>query len=77
MIKAALAAGLDERRSRGAVGKRSHDSLAGEQPALAAMRLPDLAEHVQHHIGQRESTLLVAFADHVQQQSLGVYRGDR
>jgi len=40
------------------------------------MGLPDLAEHVQHHFRQRESTLLVAFANHVQQQLLGVHRRD-
>ena len=41
------------------------------------MGLPDLAEHVQHHFRQRESTLLVAFANHLQQQLLGVHCRDR
>ena len=41
------------------------------------MSLPDLSQHLQHGIGQGESTLLVPFADHVQQQLLGVHRGDR
>ena len=41
------------------------------------MGLPDLAEHVQHHFRQRESTLLVSLANHVQQQLLGVHRRDR
>ena len=41
------------------------------------MGLPDLAEHVQHHFRQRQSALLVAFANHVQQQLLGVHRRDR
>jgi len=77
MIKAAFAAGFDERRSCGGVRKRSDDRLTGKQPACAAMGLPDLAKHVQHHFRQRESTLLVAFADHPQQQLLGIDRGDR
>ena len=41
------------------------------------MGLPDLPQHVQHPFRQRESTLLVAFANHVQQQLLGVHGRDR
>ena len=77
MIEAALASRFDESVSRAGVGKRSGDPLAGEQPALAAMRLPDLSQHFQHGFGQRQSTLFVAFADHSQQQLLGVNRRDR
>ena len=77
VIEAALASRFDERISCGGVGQRRGDSPAGEQPALAAMRLPDLSQHVQHHLRQRESPFFVAFADHVQQQGLGVHRGDR
>ena len=40
------------------------------------MRLPDLSQHLQHRFGQRESTLLVALADHAEQQLLGVHRRD-
>ena len=77
MIEAALASCFDKSSSCGAVRKRRHDRLAGKQPACAAMCLPDLPQHVQHGIGQRESTLLVAFANHSQQQLLGVHRRDR
>ena len=77
MIEAALASGFDESRSCGAVTKRRDDRLTGKQPVLAAMGLPDLPQHVQHRLGQRESTFLVAFADHAQQQLLGVHRRDR
>ena len=41
------------------------------------MGLPDLSQHVQHGICQRESTLLVSFADHSQQELLGIHRRDR
>ena len=77
VIEAALASRFDESVSRAGVGKRSGDPLAGEQPALAAMRLPDLSQHVQHHFRQRESPFFVALADHAQQQLLGVNRRDR
>ena len=41
------------------------------------MSLPDLAEHLQHHVRQRQSPLLVAFARHAEQQLPGVHRRDR
>ena len=41
------------------------------------MRLPDLSQHVQHHFRQWKSTFLVAFANHSQQQLLGVHCRDR
>ena len=77
MIKAALASCFDESIPRGGVGKRSDNLSAGKQPALTAMCLPDFPEHLQHGFGQWESTLLVAFADHPQQQPLGVHRRHR
>ena len=43
----------------------------------AAMGLPDLAQHLEHRIGQGQSALLVALADHVQQRLPGVHRRDR
>jgi len=77
MIEAALASRFDESSSCGAVRKRRDDRLTGKQPACAAMGLPDLPQHVQHGFCQRESTLLVAFANHPEQQLLGVHRRDR
>ena len=49
---------------------------AGEEPYLIAMRLPDLAKHLEHWLGQRKNTLLVAFADDVEEHLLRVYGGD-
>ena len=77
MIEPALASRLDESSSCGAVRQRRDDRLTGKQPASVAMSLPDLPQHVEHHFRQRESAFLVAFADHTQQQLLGVHRRDR
>lgn len=41
------------------------------------MRLPHLTQHLQDGIGQGESPLLVAFADHPQQRLSGVHRRHR
>ena len=77
IIESALASRLDESSSCGAVRQRREDRLTGEQPAYVAMSLPDLPQHLQHGIRQGKSTLFVAFANHVQQQLLGVDRRDR
>ena len=49
----------------------------GEEPAPAAVGLPDLAEHLEDRIGQGENPLLVALADDVENHLLGIDRGDR
>ena len=44
----------------------------GEEPFLAAMSLPDRAEHVECGVRQRQGPLFVALADDPQEHSLGV-----
>jgi hypothetical protein len=76
-VEAAGVAGLDKRRSCGGIGEMSDQSPAGEEPAPAAVGLPDLAEHLEDRIGQGENPLLVALADDVENHLLGIDRGDR
>ena len=62
-IEPALASRFNKSIARGRIRQRSDNSLTGEQPTLAAMRPPDVSQHLQHRFRQRESALLVAFAD--------------
>ena len=48
----------------------------GEEPPGVAVDLPDLAEHGQGRLGQRQGPLLVAFADDPQEHLLGIDGGD-
>ena len=67
---------LGEGGSCGRIGQVGRRAPAGEEPAAAAVGLPDLPEHPEDGIGQREDTLLVPLADDVQDHLLGVDRGD-
>ena len=49
---------------------------AGEEPLGIAMRLPDLAEHGEHRLGQRHDSLFVPLAHDVQEHQLGVNGGN-
>ncbi len=75
-VEAALATRLMERDSRGGIGKMSDDSPTGEQPPIAPVDLPDLAEHVQNRLGQRKCSLLVPLADDAEHHLLRVDRRD-
>ena len=74
--KAAGLACLDERGSCGGIGQVSRQSPAGKEPASAAVRFPDLAEHLEVGFGQRQNSLLVPLADDAENHLFGVDRGD-
>jgi len=59
-----------KRNVRGAVA-------AGEEPRGVAMRLPHLTQHSEHRFGERQGTLLVAFAYQTQQHLPGIDRRER
>lgn len=77
VIEAALASRPVESGPCRGVGQVRDDATAGEQPRPAAMDLPDLSKHLQDGVCQRESPLLVPFADDVQYHLLRVDRRDR
>ena len=72
--EAAGVARLSERDSCGGIREMSCQSPAGEEPAAAAVDFPDLPQHLEDGIGQRENTLLVSLTDDVQNHLLGVDR---
>ena len=53
-------------------GKMSGVLAVGEEPLLAAMDLPNLAEHGPCRLGQGQGALFIAFADDPQEHPLGV-----
>lgn len=57
-------------------GKRSDAFAVGEKPLAAAMDFPDLTQHGQGRLAQRQGTLFIAFADDPQEHPLGVDGGD-
>ena len=57
-------------------GKMSGALTVWEEPLVAAMNLPDLTEHGQCRLGQRQDSLFVAFADDPQEHPLGVDGGN-
>jgi hypothetical protein len=67
---------LDERGSCGGIGQVGRQSPTGKEPASAAVRFPDLAEHLEDWLGQRENSLLVSLADEADNHLFGVDRGD-
>ena len=75
-VEAALAARLMERDPCGRIGKVSDDSPTGEQPPIASVDLPNLAEHVENRLGQRKCSLFIPLADHTQDHLLRVDRRD-
>ena len=75
-VEAALASRLMERESCGGIGKMRDDSPTGEQPPIAPVDLPDLAEHVENRFGQRKGSLFVPLADHTQDHLFRVDRRD-
>lgn len=57
-------------------GKISAVLSDGEEPLRAAMDFPDLAQHGQWRLAQRQGALFVAFADDPQEHPLRVDRGN-
>ena len=74
LIEAALVPRLHERVPHARVGHVGHHALTGEEPLLAAMDLPNLAEHLEDRLGQRENPLLVALSDDAEHHLLRVDR---
>ena len=75
-VKAAGVPRLDERGPCGRIGQVGRQSPAGKEPPPAAVGFPDLAEHLEDRLGERENTLLVSLADDAQNHLLRVDRGD-
>jgi len=63
VVEAALASRFMERVPSCGIGQVGDDSVTGEEPLLAAVRLPDLSEHLQNRFGQRERPFFVALAN--------------
>lgn len=74
LVEAALVPRLDESRPCGGVGQVGHHTATGKEPPPAAVRLPDLTEHLENRLGQREGPLLVPLPDDAEQHLLRVDR---
>ena len=70
-IKAALIPRLEEGGTCRGIGQVAP---AGKEPSGAAVRLPDLAEHLQDGFGQRQDPFLVTLADDAEPHLLGIDR---
>ena len=75
-VEAAGLARLDERGSCGGIGQVGRQSPAGKEPPSAAVRFPDLAEHLEDGFAQRQNSLLVSLADDAEDHLFGVDCGD-
>ena len=75
-VKAAGLPRLDERGPRGRIGQVGRQPAARKEPPLAAVGFPDLPEHLEDRLGERENTLLVSLADDAPNHLLRVDRED-
>jgi hypothetical protein len=58
------------------IGQVGQQTPAGKEPSGAAVRLPDVAEHLQDGFGQRQDPFLVTLADDAEPHLLGIDRRD-
>jgi hypothetical protein len=65
-----------EGEAGGVRGQMIGADAIGEEPQAVLVGLPNLAKHGQCRLGQREGSLLVAFADDPQEHLLGIDGGN-
>ena len=75
-IKATLIPRREEGGTCRGIGQVGQQTPAGKEPSGAAVRLPDLAEHLQDGFGQRQDSFLVTLADDAEPHLLGIDRRD-